>query len=250
MPTHLLKTVLLNLKPQPSFFSVSSHPYNKTRGSFQIQFYYDVRLFKIKTNKQINKNCTLMFDFSVKHYPVSHKTLVFTFLLVILFTYSSTVIPCPSFPSKQSLSQALPCFYEGAPPPIYPLPPHNPSILPHWGIKPLQDQGPPLPFMSDKTILCICMQLEPWVPPCVLFGWWVSHCELWVGGRLVGWHCCSSYEVAKPFSSFSTSSNSLHWGPCAKSDGWLQASASVLVRLWLSLSGGIYINLLSASSSL
>jgi hypothetical protein len=23
------------------------------------------------------------------------------------------------------------------------------------------------------------MQLEPWVAPCVLFGWWFSPCELW-----------------------------------------------------------------------
>jgi hypothetical protein len=23
------------------------------------------------------------------------------------------------------------------------------------------------------------MQLEPWVPPCILFGWWFSPWELW-----------------------------------------------------------------------
>jgi hypothetical protein len=23
------------------------------------------------------------------------------------------------------------------------------------------------------------MQLEPWVPPCILFGWWFSPSELW-----------------------------------------------------------------------
>ena len=45
----------------------------------------------------------------------------------------------------------LPCFYEGAPPPTYPLLPHHPSIPLHWGIKPSQDQGPPLTLMSDKT---------------------------------------------------------------------------------------------------
>ena len=28
------------------------------------------------------------------------------------------------------------------------------------------------------------MQLEPWVPPCVIFGWWFSPWELW--GDLVG----------------------------------------------------------------
>jgi len=40
------------------------------------------------------------------------------------------------------------------------------------------------------------MWLEPWVPPCVLFGWWFSPWELWKG--LVGWYCCSSYGVANP----------------------------------------------------
>jgi hypothetical protein len=24
------------------------------------------------------------------------------------------------------------------------------------------------------------MKLEPWVPPCVILGWWFSPCELWV----------------------------------------------------------------------
>jgi hypothetical protein len=41
---------------------------------------------------------------------------------------------------------------------------------------------------------------------CVLFGWWFSPWELW--GYLVGWYCCSSYEVANPFSSKSPCPNS------------------------------------------
>jgi hypothetical protein len=42
--------------------------------------------------------------------------------------------------------------------PTHPLPPHCLSIPLHWGIKPTQDQGPPLPLMSDKAILCyICI---------------------------------------------------------------------------------------------
>jgi hypothetical protein len=40
------------------------------------------------------------------------------------------------------------------------------------------------------------MQLEPWVPPCVIFGWWFSPWEL-----LVGSYCCFSYEAANPGSS-------------------------------------------------
>ena len=45
----------------------------------------------------------------------------------------------------------LHCFYEGAPPPTYPLLPHCPSFPLHWGIKPSQDKGPSLPLMPDKA---------------------------------------------------------------------------------------------------
>ena len=45
------------------------------------------------------------------------------------------------------------CHYEGTPQPTHPLPTYHSSILLFWGIKPPQDQGPPLPLMSDKAIL-------------------------------------------------------------------------------------------------
>ena len=82
----------------------------------------------------------------------------FVLLLDILFIYISIVISFPSFPSANSLSHLpLPCYNEGALPPTYPLPHHHPSIPLHWGIKPSQNQGPPLPLMPDKVILCyIC----------------------------------------------------------------------------------------------
>jgi hypothetical protein len=42
-------------------------------------------------------------------------------------------------------------------PPTHPIPPHCSSIPLHWGIKPPQDTGPPLPLMPDKSIICyIC----------------------------------------------------------------------------------------------
>jgi hypothetical protein len=34
--------------------------------------------------------------------------------------------------------------------------------------------------------------------PCVILGWCFSPWELWWGGGLVGWYCCSSYEVVNP----------------------------------------------------
>jgi hypothetical protein len=68
------------------------------------------------------------------------------------FIYISNVIPFPGFPPASPLSYPpLPCFYEGAPPPNFPLLPHCPSIPLHWGIEPSQDQGPPFPLMPDKA---------------------------------------------------------------------------------------------------
>ena len=82
------------------------------------------------------------------------------FKLDILFIYISNVIPFPSFPSA-TLSYALsPCFYVGG---------HSPT---HSCLPPLA--FPYTRAMSNKVILCYIMQLEPWVPPCVLIGWWFS----------------------------------------------------------------------------
>jgi hypothetical protein len=58
--------------------------------------------------------------------------------------------PLSRFLSANPLShRPLACFCEGAPPPIYSLLPHCPSIIPlHRGIKPSEDQGPPLQNVS------------------------------------------------------------------------------------------------------
>ena len=60
--------------------------------------------------------------------------------------------PLPWFPLCNPLSHP-PFFYEAAPPPTYPLPPHCPSIPIHWGIKPSQDEGPPFLLMPNKAPL-------------------------------------------------------------------------------------------------
>jgi len=104
--------------------------------------------------------------------------------------------------------------------------------------------SPPIDARQCHSLLH--RQLEPWVPPCVFFGWWFGPWELW--GNLVGWYC-SSYGVANPFSFFSPFSDSPQWGPRAQSKGWLWASALVFVRLWQSLSGDSYNRLLSGSTS-
>jgi hypothetical protein len=59
---------------------------------------------------------------------------------------SETPYPIPHAPA-----------YEGATLPIYPLPSSCPGIPLHWAIKHPQAQGPLLPLMSNKAILCyIC----------------------------------------------------------------------------------------------
>ena len=60
--------------------------------------------------------------------------------------------------------------------------------------------------LKKKEHHLLHMQLEPWVLPCVLFGWWFNPGELW--GILVGSYCCSSYGAANPFSSLDSFSSS------------------------------------------
>jgi hypothetical protein len=117
------------------------------------------------------------------------------------------------------------CYLTHPPTPTSP-PWHSPT-LGHWAfIGPRA--APPIDAQQGHPLLH--MRLEPWVPPCVLLGWWFSPWEL-RGGGFVGWYCCSSYGVANPFSSFSPFSNSSHWGPHAQCNGWLQASTFVFDRL-------------------
>ena len=79
------------------------------------------------------------------------------FLLDIFFIHILNFIPFPSSPSQKP-PYHLPstCFHEGAPA----THPHSQSLeFPYTGrgIKPSQDQGPLLPLMPDKVILCyIC----------------------------------------------------------------------------------------------
>ena len=72
---------------------------------------------------------------------------------------------------KAPTPTSSPCFYEGALPPTHPLPPHCPSILLHWGIKPSKHQGPLLLVMPEKALHLLHMLLELWVVPCIFFGW-------------------------------------------------------------------------------
>ena len=74
--------------------------------------------------------------------------------------------------------------------PTHTLPPHCPGFALHWGIEPSQDQGPLLPLMSNKAIICyICSWshgslhvysgclFSPWE----LWGYWLLYIVLSMG---------------------------------------------------------------------
>ena len=69
--------------------------------------------------------------------------------MIFHFPVTPLQTPIPPAPLRPPL-----CFFEGVPPPTH-LFLTLCSIIPlNWGIKPPQDQEPPLPLISDKVILC------------------------------------------------------------------------------------------------
>jgi hypothetical protein len=128
---------------------------------------------------------------------------VFDFILFfkdIFFIYISNIIPFPDFPSKNPLSHTpSPCR------PTHPLRLPGLGIPLHWGIKPSQDQGPLLPLLSNKAILCyICSWSHEFL-----------HLYSLVGGLVLGssestgcFILFFSYRAASSFSFFSPFSSS------------------------------------------
>ena len=89
-----------------------------------------------------------------------------------IFIYISNVIPFPD-PPRNPLSHPLlllgGCSPTNPPTPAS-LPLHSPALGPRG-------------FSSIDALQCLPllhMQLEPWVPPCALLGWWFSSLELWL----------------------------------------------------------------------
>jgi hypothetical protein len=132
---------------------------------------------------------------------------VSSFLLDILCIYISSVIPFPSFPSRNST--------------LYPIP--HPLLL--WGCSPSHPPTPTLPHLYSPTLEnraftgprdsppidarqgqpLLHVRLEAWVPPCELFAWWFSPWELCGSGWLI---LLFFLLGANPFSSFSPFYNS------------------------------------------
>jgi hypothetical protein len=86
--------------------------------------------------------------------------------LFYLFTFQ-TLSPFPVSPLQTPIPlPSLLRLWGSSPLPTTPTSAHwHSPTQGHWAP---QDQGPPLPLMPDKSIL-LHTQLEPWVPPCVLF---------------------------------------------------------------------------------
>jgi hypothetical protein len=156
---------------------------------------------------------------------------LFFFKLNIFFIYTSNVFLFPGLPFRNPLSH-LP---SPASMKVLPHPPTHPPTpaLPPWHSPVLGHQAPLCPRASPPTDVQQGhprphMWLEPWVPPCVLFGWWSSTREF-QGVRPVDsvappWGCKAPQLLQFLL-------QLLHLGPHAHSNGWLQASASVFVRL-------------------
>jgi hypothetical protein len=92
-------------------------------------------------------------------------------------------------------------------PPSHPPPSVSMRVIPHPSTHSYLPTGAftgPMassPIDTQQGHLLLYMQLEPWVTPCVLFGWWFSPWELW-GGGLVAFYSSSSRDF-----------NTLFWPP-------------------------------------
>jgi hypothetical protein len=85
-------------------------------------------------------------------------------------------------------------------------PPWHSPTLGYWAF-PGPRASPPTDVLQGHSLLH--MQLEAWVPPCVLFGWLFSPWELWERGS--GWLILLFFLwVANPFNFFSPFSNTGH----------------------------------------
>jgi hypothetical protein len=100
------------------------------------------------------------------------------FLLDILCIYMSNVIPFPDFTSITSYPIILPLLLWRCDP----THPSTPISLP-WHSSILGNQA----FTGQRASSLIdarqwhsllLLQLEPWVPPCLYFGWWFSPWDL------------------------------------------------------------------------
>jgi hypothetical protein len=92
---------------------------------------------------------------------------------VIFFIYISDVIPFPVSPPKTPYSLPLPFFTNP------PTPASWHSHFPTVGYRTFTGPRSSSPIDDQLGHPLLHMQLEPWVLPCLFFGWWFSPWELW-----------------------------------------------------------------------
>ena len=83
----------------------------------------------------------------------------------------------PVTPPPIPSSALPPCLYEGALPPTHTLLPHHFPTLGHQ-TSPGPRTSPLIDVRQGHPLLH--MQLEPWISPCTLLGWWSRLWENWV----------------------------------------------------------------------
>jgi hypothetical protein len=107
------------------------------------------------------------------------------------------MLPGPPGPPSQNSSLYSP------PPLTLPLSMWNSMVFPHPGASSLCKIRQILSHWRQPSATYVLERLDQ---PSILFGWWLSLCELSV--VQVSWHCWSSCGVATPFRAFNPSSNS------------------------------------------
>ena len=134
---------------------------------------------------------------------------IFSFFFIRYFLYLHfRCYPLSWFPLwKTPISSPLPLLTNPPTPTSWPW--HSPILGHRTFTGPTA--SPPINDLLGHLVLHV--QLEPWFPPCVFFGWWFSPRELWGERVLVSSYCCSSYGPAKPFNSFGNFSSSFIGDP-------------------------------------
>ena len=149
-----------------------------------------------------------------------------------LFIYLSNDIPVLSHPLHKHLhipSTLAPFLFASMR--VLPHPP-TPALLfqhpPMLGTKTSTEQraSPPINVRQGHPLLHI--HLEPWVPPCTLFGWWSSPWKHWLfwSANIVFPMDCNSPLLLQFLHQLP------YQDPLTHSDGWLQASTFALVSCW------------------
>jgi hypothetical protein len=105
----------------------------------------------------------------------------------IYITFIGYVMSFPNFQSGNPLSHpSFICFCEDAPPPTHtptpthpPTPTSSPLLSSTLGNHAFTGPRASPPIDAQQVHPLLHMQLEPWGPPCILFGWWFSPWKLW-----------------------------------------------------------------------